>query len=168
MKICVCSDSHHNISYFTQMLEHEKPDVLFFLGDGERDIDMIDSALLPPYYAVRGNMDTFSSLTVMRLLIKERHRLLITHGHTLRVKNGLDLLAMSAENHQADIVFYGHTHLARADLIDSRLFINPGSIGSTEPSYCALNLTASGAEGGIYRFDAEGPYLKQLITYSKK
>ena len=37
MKICVCADSHGNAKALQEMLDRERPEVLFFLGDGERD-----------------------------------------------------------------------------------------------------------------------------------
>lgn len=52
---------------------------------------------------------------------------LITHGHADGAYYGLKCLAQRAADSLADIVFYGHTHIASRTEIDLTYFINPGS-----------------------------------------
>ncbi|MDE5580256.1 MAG: metallophosphoesterase [Treponemataceae bacterium] len=59
----------------------------------------------------------------------------ITHGHVDGAYYGLNRLAQRAADSLADIVFYGHTHIASRTEIDLTYFINPGS--------CALPRGAS-------------------------
>lgn len=51
----------------------------------------------------------------------------ITHGHVDGAYYGLNRLAQRAADSLADIVFYGHTHVASRTEIDLTYFINPGS-----------------------------------------
>lgn len=51
----------------------------------------------------------------------------ITHGHVDGAYYGLNRLAQRAADFLADIVFYGHTHVASRNEIDLTYFINPGS-----------------------------------------
>lgn len=51
----------------------------------------------------------------------------ITHGHTDGAYYGLNRMAQRASESLADIVFYGHTHVASRTEIDLTYFINPGS-----------------------------------------
>lgn len=51
----------------------------------------------------------------------------VTHGHVDGAYYGLNRLAQRAADSLADIVFYGHTHVASRSEIDLTYFINPGS-----------------------------------------
>lgn len=127
MKILVCSDSHgmqHNIK---DAYEKERPDGIFFLGDGLRDADILS---LPPtvfFAAVKGNCDLVYE-DEERCFFMENKKLLLTHGHKSRVKQGLWKLDLLAREKEADVIFYGHTHQKLETVIDNRLYICPGSI----------------------------------------
>src|SRR5699024_9433052 len=66
----------------------------------------------------------------------------ITHGHLHQVKMNLTTLSYRAEEVQADVVCYGHTHIAGAEKIGGQLFINPRSIrlpnNRTEKTYAIM------------------------------
>lgn len=51
----------------------------------------------------------------------------VTHGHADGAYYSLNRLAQRAADSLADIVFYGHTHVASRTEIDLTYFINPGS-----------------------------------------
>ena len=58
MKACVFSDSHGLVGHMMSVIEMEKPDICFFLGDGERDLVRLEERFPDlPIYAVRGNCD---------------------------------------------------------------------------------------------------------------
>lgn len=52
----------------------------------------------------------------------------ITHGHLYNIKMTLMNLAYKSEEAEADIICFGHSHAAGSELIEGKLFINPGSI----------------------------------------
>ena len=66
MKFIVFSDSHGVSDNMIRAVQKEKPDLCFFLGDGERDLSALQKRFPRlPINAVRGNCDVFSSLPRM-------------------------------------------------------------------------------------------------------
>src|SRR5699024_5856961 len=69
------------------------------------------------------------------------------HGHLFDIKSSLMKLEYRAQEVGADIICFGHSHVAYAENINGRLFINPGSIRLPrqfpEGSYAKLNWTSS-------------------------
>lgn len=142
MKICVCSDSHGKHHLLESIVKKERPDAFFFLGDGERDVPSLSFAGEGLLVAVRGNCDFSSHNPLERIMTLEDKRLLLTHGHLYGVKSGLSGLARRGQEAQADIIVYGHTHRADAQILDGRLFLNPGAVSGTPESYLILHLEA--------------------------
>ena len=124
MKICLCADSHGRSSLLWEMVCVEKPDAVYFLGDGLRDLDEIEGV---PAAAVGGNCDMFYE-TDERVFFLENKKILLTHGHRFGVKQGLLRLALYARQNGIDAVFYGHIHRQKRDEDDGRLFVCPGAI----------------------------------------
>ena len=62
MKFIVFSDSHGVSDNMIRAVKLEKPDLCFYLGDGENDLRLLQNRFPQlPVNAVRGNCDTFSS-----------------------------------------------------------------------------------------------------------
>ena len=122
-----------------------RPAGILFLGDGLRDLDTlsdIPSLRDIPVYAVSGNCDSFFSLhatePTTRLLPLGNHKIFMTHGHLYGVRGGLDAVAANALSAGADVLLYGHTHIAAEftrRMTDAQgneqtlLIANPGSLG---------------------------------------
>ena len=140
MKLCVCSDSHGNIRGLQKMVEKEHPSMILFLGDGNRDLLHVDVPDHVPVLAVAGNCDLLCTLPTTRTVEVEGKRIFMTHGHQYGVKQGLSGLRTAAADAEADIVVYGHTHIAAAQQMDGRVFLCPGSIGSGGYQYLVLQL----------------------------
>ena len=89
IKICVCSDSHGNREGLKRMIELEKPDMVYFCGDGVGDIE----GLLPPdrILAVRGNCDPLCPEPIIRETVCGGVRIVMTHGHRYSVKKTEDI-----------------------------------------------------------------------------
>ena len=144
MKVCVFSDSHGYTENMIAAIELEKPDLIFFLGDGERDIaNVIDKYPDIPVYAVSGNCDFRTEMSSTLCCEIEGVTIYATHGHLSRVKYDYDLetLTSQAAEAGADIALFGHTHCQQ--LTDSRgvTLLNPGSIGrGYYPSYAILTI----------------------------
>ncbi|MCB6949730.1 YfcE family phosphodiesterase, partial [Roseburia faecis] len=66
----------------------------------------------------------------------------VTHGHHYNVKMTLLNLSYKAKEVGADFVFFGHSHILGAELIENTLFLNPGSLlmpsGRTERTYAIV------------------------------
>ena len=121
-KIVLVSDNHFNNTVLHKILI-ANPDADYYMHCGDSEMSAEE---LGPFTSVRGNNDYDRNLPMERLIQVENKRILLLHGHRyLSFSNhGLVLKAQEA---QADIVFYGHTHVF-ADFEDANIrFVNPGS-----------------------------------------
>ena len=158
----VLSDSHGRTAHLTRLIEqlNFRPTAILFLGDGLRDLRVFEEHPTwrdIPVYAVAGNCDCFFDFTSARepncrLLPVGTHRIFMTHGHLYGVNGGVTAAAHNALAQGADVLLYGHTHIAaesyqtlhvrdeQGQYTEKTLLVaNPGSIG--EPR-----------DGGGYRF----------------
>ncbi|MBR5390269.1 MAG: YfcE family phosphodiesterase [Clostridia bacterium] len=140
MKICVCSDSHGNSKGLQEMMDRERPEALFFLGDGERDWKWIAIPQEILFLAVCGNCDFASMWPASERIELCGKQIFLTHGHLYGAKQGLYGLERYVSEHPADLVLYGHTHhpdWQNHDLCD---YICPGSMGCGEERYAVITL----------------------------
>ena len=152
MKICIFSDSHGYAGNMIAAIELERPAMCFFLGDGERDLAVLEEKYpdLPIYY-VRGNCDFRSEANGTIICDIGGVRIYATHGHLDNVKYEpeLDTLTSRAVNAGAEIALFGHTHRQHISINRGVTLVNPGSIGrGGYPSYAVLEI-----DSGKYSFD---------------
>lgn len=144
MKICVFSDSHGYAGNMISAIELEKPDLCFFLGDGEREIaKVIEEYPELPVYAVSGNCDFRTDLSSTICCEIGGVTIYATHGHLSRVKYDYDLetLTSQAAEAGADIALFGHTHCQHLSESRGVTLLNPGSIGrGYYPSYAVMTI----------------------------
>lgn len=142
MKILVFSDSHGNVEHMTVAVERERPARVFHLGDGWRDAERL-RAMFPelPLDQVPGNCDLRLEEPPVKLVTIEGKRILLCHGHTYRVKEGLMDVGYAAREHKADLLCFGHTHVPTQEWAGESLLLNPGSIGYWgRPGYAVVNI----------------------------
>ena len=137
MKILVCSDSHGQKYNIKDAFDKELPDAVFFLGDGLRDMDILEPSVTVAVVCVKGNCDMYEE-DITRCIALKNKKFLLTHGHYSGVKQGLWKLDLLAQEKEADIILYGHTHQVSEQKIDNRLYICPGSI--RQGSYVILEI----------------------------
>ena len=143
----VLSDTHGHERLLRRVagIINFRPAGILFLGDGLRDMEAlsdIPSLRDIPLYAVSGNCDCFFSMRatepLSRLLPLGSHKIYMTHGHQLGVRNGLDSAVQTALAAGADVLLYGHTHVAHQQMLRTTdadgnerylLIANPGSLG---------------------------------------
>ena len=132
-------------------------DLLIFCGDGIKDLcAVIGNALeddsfapsIPPVIAfVMGNND-FDSFVALNPLRKKDEsapyyveikvpasvclnvcgmNVFVSHGHHFGVYGGPSALCQAASENEAQVAFYGHTHVADAIYMDDVYAVNPGS-----------------------------------------
>ena len=158
---CICfSDSHGSSYYMNKVLSmHPDTEVVFFLGDGLSDLECIASAhreicFLP----VRGNCDT--SATFKDNFVKKTEcitlagkRIAYTHGDLYGAKYGTGGLLKLADELNADIVLFGHTHLPHESYAETEMgrnvyLFNPGSISmggfNSDASFGVIMLEENG------------------------
>ncbi|MEG2421097.1 MAG: metallophosphoesterase family protein [Oscillospiraceae bacterium] len=154
MKVVVFSDSHGDVMNMVEIVRKECPDRILHLGDMTRDADKLlsffpDTAM----ECVSGNCDGWHYTGYGQELLLELlgHRLLLLHGHTVHVKNGIDEAVARAGTLGAEVLLFGHTHIPCCDLQPPLWILNPGSVRdgaygvltlSPEKIYCACQVIA--------------------------
>ena len=137
--------------------------MILFLGDGLRDLSLLDADASARLCAVRGNCDVFSFLAEdvpeERFLALDEYHILMMHGHTHDVKYGLERAVTYAASRGADLLLFGHTHeqlslyypegTVMGDTVLARpmYVFNPGSIGAPRgsgPSFGWIDLRSQG------------------------
>ena len=130
MKIAIVSDTHGQICEFLRGIENLEVDLIFYLGDVAKDAIEIEKHTKIPMESVLGNNEYFSNIKnipwVQHLVIDDLD-IVLTHGHKYGVYYGLKELIQLGKEHNADYVFYGHTHRFLLEEKEGMIFCNPGS-----------------------------------------
>ncbi len=138
-KVLILSDSHGLTKEIEQIKIRHHADLNIHCGDSELPTD---APQLTAFTTVRGNCDWTATFPHEEVIEVGGVRIFISHGHLTQVKSTLMNLQYRALEFDADIVCFGHSHIAYAEMIDHCLFINPGSIRFPnrikEPSYVLL------------------------------
>jgi putative phosphoesterase len=135
MRIALLSDTHGNYPLALVALDQLKPvDLVLHLGDGCEDMQIISTAIEVPVQVVAGNCDRSPGVPREVLLTVAGKSILLTHGDQYRVKSGLGHLIAHARTLHADLVAYGHTHVAQQTDVDGMVLVNPGALAKVEPS----------------------------------
>lgn len=114
------------------------------LGDLNRDIQHLEDTFFDfPIYGVQGNNDYTGLYPNEKLLTIDGKKIFITHGHYYL--SGYDPSRMKTlpQTEQADLILYGHTHIADVERFDGKILANPGSISRPrqgEPSYGVIEI----------------------------
>lgn len=170
LKLLIMSDSHGWADEVVQVVDRHKHEVdeLIHCGDSELQVD---SKELSGVKTVKGNCDfgadfpeeikeTYGSLT-----------LYVTHGHHYNVKMTYVPLSYRAEEVGANLVCFGHSHVADCFMEQGVLFINPGSMRlprkPKEQTYVICDITDTEVEVSFYE-RVSGEKLTDLSrTYSR-
>lgn len=137
-KIVLVSDNHYNHSVLKYILAKENDgDLYVHCGDSEMEMKS-----LVPFLAVKGNNDYDYNLPPQRFLEVEGKRIMVIHGNpyvsTFTDRGLVDL----AKKNNADVVFFGHTHMFANYEREGIRFINPGSCNynrdGSMPSYARV------------------------------
>jgi len=130
-RLGIISDSHDRgvwLERYLELCKREKYDMVFHLGDYDSDARWLERRLETPLIAVAGNCDMFSDRARMAKASFGPHRLLAVHGHLQDVKYGYEKLSYYAEEQQAGIALFGHTHQPYTGWVGGILLINPGAL----------------------------------------
>lgn len=154
MTLLIVSDSHGRYERLESLLEmHKNVDALIFLGDGLLDLDRAGVRDYPfTVFSVRGNWDSGrGSITAMRAKDEitftfDGIKFFALHGHTKGVKSTLVNAIYAAEQSEADVLLFGHTHepidtyLSQGEYnLNKPLHIfNPGSLANYSYGLCEI------------------------------
>ena len=146
MKVLILSDIHGGYDNLLKVLENEKDfDLMLILGDILSGYSYICSEvadLLNNYntkiISVRGNCDNshlellnFSCDNPYILTSIDNKLVFMTHGHLYDIHN------IPIDDY--DIYIQGHTHIPKMEIVNDKLYLNPGSItlprGMSNKSY---------------------------------
>lgn len=142
MQILIMSDTHGDKSIISKVKAYY-PDADLFIHCGDSELAYGDEALTDFYY-VRGNCDFHAQFAEEQILEAENRIIYVTHGHLYNVKSTLMPLSYRAQEVNASIVCFGHSHLLGAEKIGNTLFLNPGSLtvprGRKEKTFIVVEL----------------------------
>ncbi|MBP1968821.1 putative phosphoesterase [Virgibacillus natechei] len=124
-KVLILSDSHGLTNEVAEIKKRHQLKNMIHCGDSELDMDAPE---LDGFLKVGGNTDHDSRLPEEQNPTINDVNFYVTHGHLYDVKANLLTLAYRAEEVDASVVCFGHTHIAGVEQVGNRLFINPGSI----------------------------------------
>jgi uncharacterized protein len=120
-----------------------KPDLIFHAGDIACPESLAQLSEIAPCYAVRGNRDLagFNHLPDAYLIRLCGFKILLTHGHApldhyladklqywwvgFRFSRYYDYFQQL--DLSVDMVIFGHTHIAFHQIVNGKIFINPGA-----------------------------------------
>lgn len=147
MKILVLSDTHGDIKKAEEAIrQNEDVDLIIHLGDYFRDAQKL-SSMFPeiPIEYIYGNSDfLIENVPAEKTLEYCGKRIFLTHGHRYSVKWDYSKLEKKAEEIHADLLLFGHTHIAEVVEKHGRYLINPGSISdprsNCSESYAIIEL----------------------------
>lgn len=114
-------------------IEQHHPDQVIHLGDHWDDGREVALAYpLLPFCQVPGNCDGWITEPDKKLIQLGGRKILLAHGHQWSVKQGYDFAISDARKAGANILLFGHTHVAMCRQLDDGLcMLNPGSCRST-------------------------------------
>ncbi|SDM97492.1 metallophosphoesterase family protein [Sediminibacillus halophilus] len=141
-KVLIMSDSHGWTEEVAEIRDRHMEEVDQFIHCGDSELDA-DAPELEQFMKVAGNCDLDSRLPDESYFSVGSLDFYVAHGHMHQVKSTLMPLSYRAEEVGAQVVCFGHTHMAGAERVDNQLFINPGSIrlprGRREHTYAILS-----------------------------
>ncbi len=146
MKILVVSDTHGDFNSLLRAVKAQ-PDaeVIVHCGDGDEQVQLLKETIKDKMIVgVRGNCDWNSFLPSKETLKICGKKIFITHGHLYNAKMGLYKVVCAAREESADILLYGHTHIAMNTYEDGLYVMNPGSCSGYMASYGIIEITENG------------------------
>ena len=162
-KVLIVSDSHGLMKELEIIRERHLKEVDLMIHCGDSQL-MPDDKAISGYLTVMGNCDFGGSFPMDTISEAAGRKFFITHGHRYSVKSTLMNLKYKAQEVNADIVCFGHSHVLGAEVIDGTLFLNPGSIRlpreRLEKTYIILDLQSDKIMMSVY--EANGHEITDL------
>ncbi|MFL6555832.1 MAG: metallophosphoesterase family protein [Bacillus sp. (in: firmicutes)] len=142
-KVLIVSDSHGLTKELRVIRERHLDEVELIIHCGDSELSPDDQAI-SGYLTVMGNCDFYGGYPLETISEVAGRKFFITHGHRYSVKTTLMNIKYKAQEVNANIVCFGHSHVLGAEMIDGILFLNPGSIRlpreRLEKTYIILDL----------------------------
>lgn len=129
MIIGIISDTHGSKTAVERAVR-TVPDAECWLhaGDYSQDGEYLAKLAGVPVYAACGNCDGYdTNAKIDEYLMLEGKQIWLTHGHHYCVKQNMNELYYWANQYEADLTVFGHTHIPVIKEYNGKRFINPGS-----------------------------------------
>ena len=144
IKILAVSDSHGNKDILNELALRYSNQVDHFVHCGDSELSSSD-LIWGIMSTVMGNCDYDYQMNDEYRFQAGSKNVLVVHGHQHSVRSSIAGLKREAQQANVSLVFYGHTHIAKAEQEEGILFINPGSISQPrgslmEKTYCIVTL----------------------------
>ncbi|MGG3469659.1 metallophosphoesterase [Neobacillus pocheonensis] len=165
-RVLIVSDSHGLTKELGVLRERHinEVDLLIHCGDSQL---MPDDKSISGYLTVMGNCDFSGGYPLDTTTEVAGRKFFITHGHRYSVKTSLMNLKYKAQEVNADIVCFGHSHVLGAEVIDGTLFLNPGSVRlpreRLEKTYVILDLLDDKIKMSVFELSG-----RQLVDLSRE
>ncbi|MFD1362180.1 YfcE family phosphodiesterase [Lentibacillus salinarum] len=123
--VLIVSDSHGSTNELKTIQTRHHADYKIHCGDSELEMDDPE---LAGFIKVGGNCDMDVRYPEEQVSTVDDVTFFIAHGHLHQVKSNPLVIAYRAEEQGAQVVCFGHTHIAGAEKTGNQLLINPGSV----------------------------------------
>lgn len=127
MKYLIVSDNHGDRQILVDLLAEFSGKVDTFIHCGDSELQPSDP-LWQTYQVVGGNCDYSPEYEDAKIIKTPLDTIYVTHGHLADVRFGVTTLGLQAQQADASIAVFGHTHQIACEKVGHRLFLNPGSI----------------------------------------
>ena len=129
-RVLVFSDSHGDVRKMKQIIENMYGvTAVIHLGDINRDIQFLEDNFFDfPIYGVQGNNDYSGAYPNEKMLTIGNKKIFITHGHYYLSGWDPSPLKRIRAAERADVILFGHTHIAEEEHFNGKILANPGSI----------------------------------------
>ncbi len=149
IKALAVSDTHGNTGSLKQ-IAREYADIayLFHLGDYVADAQYLRQEM--PHTKVifvKGNCDICSDAPAVEEVFIAGNKIILTHGHLLKVKYSYDRALYDAQERGAKAIVFGHTHIAYKEYVDGVWLLNPGSAGEESNGKMSVAMLLCGSAG---------------------
>lgn len=151
MKVLFVSDNHGDREILAQITRQfgDQVDAMFHCGDS--NLNPTDE-VMKPFKTVLGNTDWGLDYPKMQQSVIDNERIVVIHGHQYQVNSTLTPLMLLAQEQQASIIAYGHTHQLAATVEKGILLLNPGSISQPRGQYQKIGGTFAVVETTLRDF----------------
>lgn len=151
------SDTHGNRGAIKSvLLACPEAEYIFHLGDYVRDARYIDENTRAKVIFIKGNCDAGESANDFEEIVLKGQKIILTHGHRLKVKYSYDRALYYAQEHEASAILFGHTHRQYCEYAGGLWMLNPGSAGeagSGEIEYATLLIGEMGVVPKLRKID---------------
>jgi uncharacterized protein len=165
-KLLIISDSHGLTNELIEIKNRHQNtvDAMVHCGDSELPYDAHE---ISDFIRVKGNCDFDSNYLDEITEEVKGNKIYATHGHLYNVKMSLMAIQYKAEEVQAKIACFGHSHVAGSFQENNIVFINPGSIflprRRSERTYVIAEIEKETIT--VRFFDVTGSEVKELASH---